>query len=256
MIFIVVGILICVFITIYMFVEAHRNRVNMFELFPDAFPKSFDGMKVFFISDIHFRRINEKILEKIRGKADIIVIGGDLLEKKVPFDRVKKNIEVLRSIAPTYFVWGNNDYEGDFRSLDALLLEKNVTILDNKAISLEMENEKIYLLGVDDVGHKRDRLDYALSDCDHSSFRLLVSHNPEIIDKITEDDGIGLLLSGHTHGGQIRFWGFGLGEVGSLKKHGNFLHLNSNGYGTTRVPFRLGAPSETHLLTLRAKKDK
>lgn len=84
-------------------------------------------------------------------------------------------------------MWGNNDYEIEYHALDALLLENNVKVLDNTRVVFESElGEKICLLGIDDVGLHRDRLDLALADCKEDGFRILVSHNPDIIKKCLE----------------------------------------------------------------------
>jgi uncharacterized protein len=59
-----------------------------------------------------------------------------------------------------------------------------------------------------------------------------------------------VMLAGHTHGGQIRIGRFGLLEKGSFQTNSNRTKLISNGYGTTKLPLRLGAPSECHVLTI------
>ncbi|WP_209122558.1 metallophosphoesterase [Alkalihalobacillus sp. BA299] len=248
------AILFGTILLIYMYKEAFGNHVIETELAFTNFPLSFDGMRIFFISDIHFRIIDERIIERVSGKVDLVIVGGDIMEKNVPFSNVEKNISLLQRLGPVHFVWGNNDYEGDFRKLDATLLEKGVQILDNTAITYENGGEKVILLGVDDVGCDRDQLDLALHDSDEG-FRLLISHNPSIVEKVSIEHNISLVLSGHTHGGQIRIFGFSLGERGGLKRHNNTLLFISNGYGTTSLPLRLGAPAETHLITLRTSKN-
>ncbi|MGO4888158.1 metallophosphoesterase [Anaerobacillus sp. MEB173] len=235
---------------LYMWKEANKNLLVETELYLDGLPSQFDGTKLFFISDIHKRVVSTEIIEKAKGKADIAIIGGDLTEKKVPFERVEENIKRIKQIGPTYFVWGNNDYEADFRKLDALFLEQRVKILDNTAVYFEQDGARLVLLGVDDVSHHRDRLDLALKDSEEG-FRVLVSHDPKITEKLSEDDGISLILSGHTHGGQIRFFGYGIREKGGIKKIGDRILVVSNGYGTTSVPLRLSARAETHLFTLK-----
>jgi predicted MPP superfamily phosphohydrolase len=179
-----------------------------------------------------------------------VIIGGDLAEKGVPFTRVEENIKKLTAIAPTYFVWGNNDYETDFRKLDTLLRESGVTVLDNTAAGLENDGDTLVLLGVDDFGLERDRIDLALKDAPEG-YRLLLSHNPGIREKLQPEMEIPFILSGHTHGGQIRLFGWGPREKGGLKQYPGFLVFISNGYGTTTIPFRLGAPAETHFITLK-----
>ena len=238
---------------LYMLKEAFSNNVEVHNLAFSEFPKTLGEISVFFISDIHRRTISDKVLSKV-GKADIVIIGGDLTEKGVPFDRVNNNIRKLREAGPVYFVWGNNDYEVDYHLLDASLLENKVKILDNTAVIFESnEGEKLSLLGIDDIAKKRDRLDLALSDADPDSFKILVSHNPQIIGRLVPEHNISLILSGHTHGGQIHILGYSPYKRGGIKKVGNSTILISNGYGTTSLPLRLGAPAQCHLITITGK---
>lgn len=231
--------------------QAHRNFIQYTELPFNDFPKSFGRVSIFFISDIHKRKISAKMLDSVKGKVDLVIIGGDLLEKGVPLKKVIENIKRLKEVGLVYFVWGNNDYEVDYHELDSILIGLGVKILDNTAVSFESESgDQLSLLGVDDISNKRDRLHLALQDSQKDSFKILVSHNPQIVEKISVEHEIKLVLSGHTHGGQIR-----LGNLGFYKKGGLF-HTNvtklfiSNGYGTTMIPFRLGAPAETHVITI------
>lgn len=236
----------------YMSYLAFEENISDHELCFTDFPKSFGSIKIFFISDIHKRKLSGKFISRVKGKADIVIIGGDLREKGVPIERVKENIESLKIIGPVYFVWGNNDYEGEYRDLDALLLDLNVKILDNTAAAFESaEGEKLIIAGVDDVGLERDRLDLALNDAEQGWFTILVSHNPAIIKKVTPEDKISLVLSGHTHGGQIRIFGFGPYKKGGIEKKAGTVMLISNGFGTTGIPLRLGAKAESHLISIR-----
>lgn len=244
-------------IFIYMYLLSKWDQVVRTELLFDDFPQSFGELNIFFISDIHRRLISKKMIQEVKGKVDIVIIGGDLAEKGVPIERVEENIKRLRELGLIYFVWGNNDYEINPRLLDALLLKYGVKILDNTAVSFESyEGDKILLLGVDDLTSGRARLDLALLDANEQGegFKILVSHNPQIIEEIKESDKISFILSGHTHGGQIRLFSFGLYEVGSVKNYPQGTILVSNGYGTTAVPLRLGAKPETHLITLSNNK--
>jgi len=236
---------------LFMWMEAKQNNVTETLLKFDNFPASFKAITIFFISDIHKRELSSTLLTQI-GQPDIVVIGGDLCEKGVPFARIKDNIKKLTEIAPTYFVWGNNDYEVDYHELDSLLLDCGVKILDNTAVEFESAiGEKLALLGIDDMKYDRHRLDLALSDVsDDVKFKILISHNPEIISEITKENEIDFVISGHTHGGQIRILNFGLYKKGGVERLENTTILISNGYGTTKFPLRLGAPPETNLITI------
>ncbi|MGG3470813.1 metallophosphoesterase [Neobacillus pocheonensis] len=246
---IIIGVIL---LLIYMLKQAFLNIVVEQEIYFPEFPTTFGKVSIFFISDIHRRTISETIINNVKGKADIVIIGGDLTEKGVPISRVKTNLTRLKQIGPVYFVWGNNDYEVDYHELDAILLVNGIKVLANTSVTFESnEGEKLCLLGVDDMSQKRDRLELALFDAEEKSFKILVSHFPNITNKILPDHQISLVLSGHTHGGQIHLFGYSPYKRGGLKKLQNVTQLISNGYGTTTVPLRLGAPAECHLLTLK-----
>jgi uncharacterized protein len=237
---------------LYMIKEAFLNQVVHHEMTFKDFPSSFGSVTIFFISDIHKRLISDDIITAAIEKTDIVVIGGDLMEQKVPFEKVRKNLEKLKQLGPVYFVWGNNDYETDFRKLDAILLDYGVKVLDNTAAIFESANgDKLSLLGVDALNQERDRLDLALLDAEDNSFKILASHYPDITDKIMPEHKISLVLSGHTHGGQIHILGYSPYKKGEVEKLENTTLLISNGYGTTGVPLRLGAPAQCHLITVK-----
>ena len=87
-----------------------------------------------------------------------MIIGGDLTENGVPFQRIKENILQLKKLGPVFFVWGNNDYEVDVPLLDAMLLHLGVKVLVNSSVLFESETgDRIFLVGVDDLSTKRDR---------------------------------------------------------------------------------------------------
>ncbi|MGM7721886.1 metallophosphoesterase [Metabacillus sp. Hm71] len=237
---------------IVMLIKAKENHLTKHILHFNEFPKSFGVFTIFFISDIHRRKISIKLLEQLPSSIDLVIIGGDLTEKGVPFQRVEQNLNILKKIAPIYFVFGNNDYEVGKDRLEQLLIKHGVTILNNSTSTISAKNgEKMVLLGVEDMSMERDRLDLALKHSPKGDFRLLISHNPEIYEQVKKSDRISLIISGHTHGGQIRLFGLGLYKKGKLHKLTNATILISNGYGTSGVPLRLGAPAEAHILQLK-----
>jgi uncharacterized protein len=251
-------ILFClgIFLLLFMGKEAFANRFLIEQLFFFDFPESFGSFTIFFISDIHRREISDQIINQAIGLADIVVIGGDLTEKGVPFHRVSKNVRKLKKIAPVFFVWGNNDHEVDHTSLETILSDNGVTILNNKAVSFKSSNgDFFHLIGIDDLGKKRDSLEKALLDVKEDGFQILLSHNPDIIKNLIPENNIKLVISGHTHGGQIRIFGYGPYKLGGIKKVGATTLFVSNGYGTTGIPLRLGAKAETHLITIKHGKE-
>jgi uncharacterized protein len=244
-------LLIGAFLLLYMYRQAYGNTVLKHELRFKDFPTSFGSVKIFFISDIHKRVIADSIINEVKGQADLVIIGGDLAESGVALDQISSNIEKLKTVAPVFFVWGNNDYEFNSHELDSLLYHSGVKVLDNTAVKFESRSgDPLFILGIDDLSLGKSRLDLAMKDAEPEGFHILVSHNPAIVNRLKPGHRISLILSGHTHGGQIRILGFGPYELGGIKNKNGTTIMTSNGYGTTGVPFRLGAKAETHLITL------
>jgi uncharacterized protein len=115
------------------------------------------------------------------------------------------------------------------------------------------ENYSLAMIGVEDLSLGRADVEKAFRQVPENSFRILLAHNPDTIKKLEKTHKVSLMLSGHTHGGQIRILGFGMYQKGSISTIADTIVLVSNGYGTTALPLRLGAPPETHLITVKGK---
>ncbi|VEF47951.1 metallophosphoesterase [Bacillus freudenreichii] len=228
---------------------AFENTVQTVVLAFDDYPDGVDELSIFFISDIHRRSIHESIIEKVRGKADVVLIGGDLTERGVPFSRVRDNLRKLADVAPVYFIWGNNDYEVDLNKLESLFFEFDVTVLKNSSVYLTGYDRNIVLIGTDFIDTIQP-LRPILHSIKSPAFRIVLSHNPAIVRGVSHTDKLSLIMSGHTHGGQIRIFGIGPYEKGGIKNYPWTTLFVSNGYGTSLLPLRLGAPAEVHLITL------
>ncbi|BCB04562.1 metallophosphoesterase [Bacillus sp. KH172YL63] len=240
-----------VILLLIMIYEARRNTVKKEELILGGFPPEMSPLSLFFISDIHKREISEDVIKEVKGKTDLVIIGGDLLERGVPFSKVEENLERLMTIGPVYFVWGNNDYETDTSKLRQIFKKKGIKEIVNGSLKVPVGNGVINLIGVDDASTQRADYQQAIGETDPGKFNLLISHDPRLVKQVQKEDGIDLMLSGHTHGGQIRLFGWGMYKKGRLEILPQTTLLVSNGYGTTAIPLRLGAPAETHLLTIR-----
>lgn len=237
-----------------MIFTAFANRLIEQEIFFTELPEEFAGFRIFFISDIHRRVISDKLMTRIKEKPDIIIIGGDLAEAGVPIKRVEKNLQLLRRMAPVYFIWGNNDYELNNQQLSYTMNQCDIIPLKNQSANFRAASgKKLALIGVDDMQAGRVQLQAALASAGKSDFNILISHNPRIVNQLTPEHRIHLVLCGHTHGGQIHILGYSPYDKGRLTYKNNTAVLISNGYGTTALPFRLGAKSETHLLELKRK---
>ncbi|MCM3111624.1 metallophosphoesterase [Lederbergia lenta] len=249
LIFIIVSIGIII-LGIYMFYEAFANHIKREKLDFTKFPKEFGNFNLFFISDIHRRNINQHLIDNIKGKAEIVIIGGDLTEKGVPFKRVLNNLIKLTQIGPVYFIWGNHDYDVDTDRFKELLNKCGVKMLRNESLLLQRNNKQLAIIGIDDLTNEPEPIEELLLGSEKVDFRIMICHNPDIIHNLTEEHDISLVLSGHTHGGQIRILGYGPYEHGGIKNIKGMTTLISNGYGTRLLPLRLSAKSETHLITI------
>ncbi|MFC0559846.1 metallophosphoesterase [Halalkalibacter alkalisediminis] len=232
-----------------MYVESKRNRVRELTLTYKELPRAFEGYRLFFISDIHRRIISDKVLESVKNRVDYIIIGGDLCEKGVPLKRIEANIQKLSKLAPCVFVWGNNDHEVGVKQLKTILKNYKVLELDEKVI--KRDEEILVLIGIDELQTAKDSLSKV--DPMMDSFSILVCHYPEITEELPSNHSFSLILTGHTHGGQIRLFRWGIARKGGLYRYNHFDLLISNGYGTTALPLRFCAPAETHLITLSTK---
>ncbi|PKR85935.1 metallophosphoesterase [Heyndrickxia camelliae] len=252
MVQILVILILILLLIFYMFKEASLNQVlHQTITFPD-YPAGFKDMKIFFISDIHRRKVQEAMISNLEKQADLVIIGGDLLEKGVPVSRVEYNLQLLKRIGPLFFVWGNNDYEVEESKLLKILKEYQVRVLRNESVIFRAPNgDSIAILGIDDLSQENDRLDLALHGTEFADFKLLISHNPDIIAKMSEEDNISFVMSGHTHGGQIQVLGFTPYRKGGIYKSAVTTLFVSNGYGTSMLPLRLGAKPEAHFITIK-----
>lgn len=253
MIYLIIILVLGLLLLLYMYKTAHTDNVDNKTIIDDRFPASFGQVNLFFISDTHKRLIKKQTLAQLSDKVDIVIIGGDLTEKGVPIENVKENINRLKELnAPIYFIWGNNDYETDFHELDVTLLENDVKVLANTAANFETEaGDSFSLLGLDCLHNRTVNFHYADHDA-YGSYRILITHDPKGYHNLDSNQkrNIHMVLSGHTHGGQIRLFGWSLYPKGGWKIKDQTHVLISEGYGTTFVPLRLGTSAQCHLIKL------
>lgn len=209
-----------------------------------------DGqLRVFFISDIHRRKIDQKLLKKINKEIDLVIIGGDLVEKGVPIARVSKNLQALSQLGPIYFVWGNNDREIGESELRHVISKANGTILDNESKPIS-GHPAWGICGTDDVSSRNVKIEKTMENVNQYKHLIFVTHQPKVFAQAINIIEPTLMLAGHTHGGQIRIGKYGLFENGYFEVKSGKAKLLSNGFGTSTVPLRFGAAPECHIITI------
>ncbi|MBP1949540.1 metallophosphoesterase [Virgibacillus litoralis] len=242
-------LILSVFI-LYMIYNAHHDTIDFRTIKVTDLSSEFN---LFFISDIHRRKVRTDTLRSIDEYIKLVVIGGDLTEKGVPISRTRENIHKLKEFgAPIYFVWGNNDYEALTSKVYELLISEGVIILTNNNDDILIGSQTISLMGLDCCQYSEARMDLAMINST-GFYNILLTHDPSAFYETEEEfqNKVDIVLAGHTHGGQIRIFGFGYFEKGGLTKLHNTKILVSEGYGYTRLPFRLGTKSECHVLTFK-----
>lgn len=228
-------------------------------------PKAFDGLTVALLTDIHhgpftsLDYVASVVRTTLALHPDLIVLGGDYSLKESKY--IRPCFELLAGLkAPlgVYGVLGNHDYwHGLGETRDGFKLA-GIEELTNRGVWVERGGSRFRLGGVDDLWMGRIDVTAAVGEATSSDACLLVSHNPDVAEKL-RDPRVGLMLSGHTHGGQVVFPTGGAPFVPS--RYGQkYLHGTvqapattvyvSRGLGTTSVPVRFCSRPELTLVTL------
>src|ERR1019366_313371 len=169
-------------------------------------PPRFVGFTILQLSDLHadmnpgpIRRLIELLREV---KYDVCVLTGDYRGNPFgPFDAALEAVALVRSCLkePVYAVLGNYD---TIRMVPGLE-EMGIRMLLNESETITLDGERIHLAGIDDAhSYRADNIQSAACKIPHEEFSILLSHTPEIYRQAAHAD-FKLLLSGHTHGGQV-----------------------------------------------------
>jgi predicted MPP superfamily phosphohydrolase len=196
-------------------VEPYNVEYSEVDIECPRLPAAFDGYKVLQISDLHMRKLGrrEKILQKMLKEApehDLAVVTGDLIHTP---QGAPHFIELSKSITASggvYAIFGNSEHKNGVRShaFARELENAGVIPLINRHVTITRGDQEIYLLGVDDPVSQKDDLRAAVKGIPEESFKLLLMHSPDPIGQAAAY-GIDVVLSGHTHGGQIKLPGIG-----------------------------------------------
>jgi hypothetical protein len=229
-------------------------------------PQAFDGFTILQLSDLHVEMSEaamERVVALLEGTSyDLCVLTGDYRAKtwgphEAAISGVARVRDALRG--EVYGVLGNHDTILMVPALETM----GITMLLNQGKIIERAGERIHLAGIDDAHYYRmDNLDKAAAEIPPGAFSILVSHTPEIYRQAAHAD-FDVLLSGHTHGGQICLPGripITLDSVlprsmgsGAWRYH-DMIGYTSVGAGSSVVPVRFNCPPEITLHRLRAKR--
>jgi len=243
--------------------NAERIIVKQNDVRSKDLPPRFDGFIILHISDMHvdmneaaMRRLIELVGEL---RYDICVLTGDFRGKTFgPFEAALDGVRRVRTHlrGPIYAVLGNHDTIQMVPGLEAM----GMRVLLNECEVIVRGDEQIFLAGVDDAHfYRMDNIEKASLQIPDEAFSILLSHTPEIYRQAAHAQ-FRLMLSGHTHGGQICLPGsipitlesalprrMGAGAW----QYQNMMGYTSVGAGSSVVPVRLNCPPEITLHCLR-----
>ena len=243
--------------------NAERIVVRRNEIAFKDLPPRFDGFTILHISDLHVD-MNEVAMQRmielvVDLRYDLCVLTGDYRGQTFgPFEPALDGVGRVRSHlkGPIYGVLGNHDTIRMVPALEAM----GIRILLNECEAITRDDQRIFLAGVDDAHfYRMDNIEKAALPIPGGGFSILLSHTPEIYRQAAHAH-FRLMLSGHTHGGQIclpgsipitlesalpRWMGAGAWQYNDMTGY------TSVGAGSSVVPVRLNCPPEITLHCLR-----
>ncbi len=247
-------------------VEPFNYELTTTDIFIEGLPERFENFRIAQITDLHHSRIVSidevrRVVEIARAaQADMIVLTGDYTTARRGY--IEPCAEALGALEAPEGVWavlGNHDHYTDAELTTRALERRHINVLSNANTTLRRGADTLQLAGVDDWGWGKTDWERALNGVDRTRPTLLLSHEPAVLDMPQTRD-LSLILSGHTHGGQICLPFIGAPASllwkdfrylrGLYARHGTQLYV-SRGTGMIGIPVRLGARPEIAVLRLK-----
>lgn len=264
-------ILICLAFVWMRWVEPSLLSVTSTDVRAAGVPAAADGLRIAQFTDTHFgfdydvKRF-ERAVEKINSfEPHIVVFTGDLYEQYAKYpaddDGIIAALSAIEAAQGKYAVLGNHDYGRGGQDESIRVLEAGgFTVLRNESVDLSLLG--VTLTGIDDCFYGSGR-SFDLGSLPSDTYNLVLCHEPDLFAE-SQSSAIDLLLSGHTHGGQVRLPFLGeliLPAQGRLYPMGHYDSGNaresqlfvSRGLGTSKMPIRFCCMPEVAFVTLHTK---
>jgi predicted MPP superfamily phosphohydrolase len=235
----------------------------------------FDGFRIVQLSDFHCsRHVTSAYLAEAVDLAqaqnpDLVVLTGDFVHRGFNYvDAVALSLSRLSAPHGIYAVLGNHDFSVRnalglrrfrhlHRAVTHALLDRGIRVLRNESVALERDGARLYLVGVQDLWSRVCDLDVAFAGLSSLVPRVVLAHNPRTVEHLG-GRRCDLMLSGHTHGGQVHLPGLGRPALGKKTRRfaaGMYRYRNTHLYVNKGVgfgfKFRYGVRPEVAVLTLR-----
>ena len=233
-------------------------------IFLHRLPRALDGFRIVQLSDLHLgpltssSQLNRAIEVANNLDADIIALTGDYISHERRYAApCAEIVGRLRARCGVFAVLGNHDHWTDAALITDLFRAEGISVLINEGMRFEKDGSALWLAGVDDTMVGLEDLSLALAGSATDEMKLLLAHNPIILRRAA-CAGVDLVLSGHTHGGQVALRSERTGPASArrrllrgLGRHGDTQIYVTRGLGTVILPIRYGCPPEVSLLELR-----
>lgn len=239
-----------------------RPRIHIHGL-----PRALEGLRIALLTDMHagsarsLQRVRAAVRLALEAGPDLIALAGDFAADDQPdFDRIFEALEPLEAPLGVYAVPGNHDYNvGIARWRQGLRRHPRIRDLTNRAVRLDVNGARLCVAGVDDFYRGTPRLDF-LPPPTTRDLTVLLAHGPDQAERLRRSaDAVDLVLSGHTHGGQVQLPFVGapvssaahpeLYEEGLRRRPWTQVYT-SRGIGTVGLPIRFLARPEVAVLEL------
>lgn len=227
---------------------------------------AFAGYRIALLTDLHHSRcVPTWWLQEIATRTtalapDLIALGGDFIgHSRRELTGLAGPLRRLAAPDGVVAVLGNHDHWVDAVAVAAAVTACGIDVLVNRHRLVRRAGTALAVAGVDDFSHGAVRPDEALAGVDAGVPRILLSHNPDLIEYLPPGVRVDVMLSGHTHNGQLH-WPligpltvpsqFGGRYLHGLKRVGETWLYVSAGVGTAAIPFRWGNPPELPVIRL------
>ena len=243
--------------------EASTLTIENVSVYLKRLPRELDGFRIVHLSDIHhspftnLEHITRAVEIANNLKPDMFILTGDYVSHEREY--IAPMAKVMGKLAAefgTFACLGNHDHWTDAELITNCLSDEGITVLINEGFRFKARDASFWLCGVDDLMVGKTDLRQALMGAEPDEMKLLLAHNPEIIRRAAKA-GIDLMLSGHTHGGQVKIRDEEK-RIFQRRRLSNGLHHRketqiyiTRGIGTVVLPIRYQCPPEISLIQLR-----
>lgn len=254
--------------------QPHQIELSEVEIHLPRLPRALDGFRLAQLSDIHFGQFTgegplRKAVEMINSiRPDLMVATGDFAtvpetgSRPQAAERAWPCAGILAGIQAShgrFAILGNHDHQTNAHTVAEALQTSGISVLRNRALPIERDGARLWLAGLDDVLAGRPDMPGTLRRIPKNECIILAVHEPDYAD-VASKQAIDMQISGHSHGGQIRFPVAGatylprLGRKYVMGRYrvGNLQLYTNRGLGVTLLPVRFLCPPEVAVFTLRA----